>query len=179
MLTEKQQEQAAATVRTLQIIHGALIMGVVTFAGVTLFVRADKAETEETPILAYVGVAAAVICAIAAFMLPRITNAASLKALADAADSATPQTGGRGSGNVEPLLGIYQTNRIIAVALLEGPAFLNAVVYLLNGTPASLGIVAALVAGMIMMIPTQGRLTAWLEQKLRDLSDARQLASPQ
>jgi len=61
--------------------------------------------------------------------------------------------------------GVYQTELIIKLALLEGPAFANLVALSQERNPWSLGIVVWLILTMIIFFPTPGRIDVWIKQK--------------
>ena len=100
-----------------------------------------------------------------------------------AAEMAAPEAfGGRASGllieqkDAQCLLGIHQSKTILLVGVLEGAAFLNAVMFLIEGDFLSLIAIALLLIGIVMQFPTTNRLSNWLEDQLRQLREERALA---
>jgi hypothetical protein len=65
------------------------------------------------------------------------------------------------------LMPLFQTKHIIRMALLEGAAFFCLVAYLVSGLSWLYAIVAALVALMVVSLPTRSALDNWLEEQLQ------------
>ena len=73
------------------------------------------------------------------------------------------------------LAGQYQSNTIVAAALLEGAAFFNLVAYIIDGHPASLGLGIGLALVILSMFPSTQRMTNWIEQQTRLISEEKML----
>jgi hypothetical protein len=63
---------------------------------------------------------------------------------------------------------------MVGMALLEGAAFLAGIAYLLEGSPAALGMMAAVVAIMLIRSPTAGRMQDWIVRQAEELERLRQ-----
>src|SRR4051812_29883720 len=57
------------------------------------------------------------------------------------------------AGDTARLAALYTTSRIIGVALVEGPAFLSMVAYMLEGLPVMLGLAVLLILGVAAQFP--------------------------
>lgn len=149
---------------TMQIIAGALIVGVVTFAAITLFLGAWNEPEMEGP-LKYLGVVVAVATLVPFVLVPSlITLERVQKTLSGQGQRPEDQTG--------VLLGVYQTRMIVRLALLEGAAFLNLIAFLGEHAQWSLGVVAALVTAMLAIFPTRGGVESWVEaERMRSGGD--------
>lgn len=71
------------------------------------------------------------------------------------------------AGQGGQMLALYQTSTIISLALLEGPAFFNSIVVLLEGSVVCLVLAIALAVGVAAHFPTPSRVTEWVEGQLR------------
>jgi hypothetical protein len=181
MATDADRDEVTPGVATIQIINGALVAGVLTFLGISLFLRArhpdgvfGPALPEANRLLPLFAIVLAVGNALAAFWIPRTIVQGLRRALAE----------GRwkdpGVGRGEPattdagrLLSAYTTARIVQLALLEGAAFLCLIVYYLRGDALMLLVALGLVAAMLVGWPTRGRLDAWLGQQAEYLNEER------
>ena len=144
--------------RISQIIAGALIMGVLTFACVAFFVA--KGEPAQSPMLALVGAGMAAMAVVVRFIVPTIIVNGAKARLKEVADADL----------MIQLAGIYQTKMIVGMAVLEGAAFFNLVAYISEKQFWSYGVVAFLVGVMAISFPSQGQFESWAEEMKRDLS---------
>lgn len=179
MLTDEQRIYVAKTAQTLQIIIGALISGVLILATIVVLRGGGELAEDRVPMLTIAGVVFAVAGAAASLVVPKLMDAAFQKAHATGQPTALPQAAGMPTSLGEPgqWLAFVQTRTIIAAALLEGPAFLNAIAYMIEGQSVSLMIVAALLFCLAMLFPTVDRLTNWISVQIRRVEEQRQLAS--
>jgi hypothetical protein len=135
--------------RLMQIIAGALIMGVVMFALIATLALGALNEAPSNTMIAYIGAGFAVMVVAAHLVVPEAVKAAALKATSDR--------------DAEFLCGIYQTRMIIALALLEGAAFFNIVALMIAHTWWSLAIAGALLLLMLARFPTRTSIEHWIE----------------
>lgn len=160
--------------RIMQIIAGALIVGVLSFAGVASFVvfrmpqaAPPAARQNATDVLMYLGLAGAVLMVVASFSIPNLLANAMVKGIAKMAQSSTA------SGSKElfgRLLMAAQTRMIVALALIEGAAFFNLVAFIVTRSLIPPAVVAGLLAVMAIHFPTKIKLARWLEEQQRALS---------
>lgn len=135
--------------RLMQIIAGALIMGVVMFALITTLALGALNEAPTNTIIAYIGAVFAAVSVAVHLFVPEAMAAAALKASSNR--------------DVETLCGIYQTRMIVALAMLEGAAFFNVVALIIAHTWWSLVIAGALLLLMLARIPTRTGVEHWIE----------------
>src|SRR2546423_347097 len=156
-----------AALRTMQIIAGALMLGIVSFGVVAAASMRGESDAEKTMLLAPIAAGAALFALGGCAIVPIGVGGAS---------SASPSASSGDVASTElALYAAYQTRMIIRFALLEGAAMLNLAVALLEKQPYSLLIPGLLVVVMGTMFPTRGRLEAFVkaQSELRDLSDVR------
>ena len=72
-------------------------------------------------------------------------------------------------------LSVFQTRTIIGAAVIEGAAFLAAIAYMLERSPAVLGLAALLLLGVTMHFPTESRIISWVERESENLEMARRM----
>ena len=144
--------------RISQIIAGALIMGVLTFACVAFFI--SNGEPAKSPMISLMAAGMAVMMIVIRFVLPTVIVNGGKAQLKQA------------SGNEQPLVlaGLYQTKMIVGMAVLEGAAFFNLVAYIMEKQTWSYGVVAFLLGVMAISFPSQGQFESWAEEMKRDLS---------
>lgn len=136
-------------VRAMQIIAGALIMGVVTFGLVAVFIIGALDEPADGIIFSAVGAAFASGAFVMHLVVPGMMTASSRGDAAALDDSSLYQT--------------YQVRMIVGLALLEGAAFFNIIAAIVEHNWWSLAIAGALVLWMLAMFPTTTRVKHWVE----------------
>ncbi|MFV0444525.1 MAG: hypothetical protein ACK5Q5_13225 [Planctomycetaceae bacterium] len=136
-------------VRVLQIIAGALVMGVVLFLVVAIAVLGALRKTSAGEQFSLIAAGFAIAAWVLHLVLPG--------AMANAAAS------GDKSAFVEKLCTIYQGKTIIALALLEGAAFFNVCALLVEHNWWSLVVIGALLLQMLFEFPTVTRVRQWIE----------------
>lgn len=157
---ESGQEQP---LQVLQIIAGSLLSGVLTFLTITFVIRSGKGLFAPQPwevvppggMLTAIGLAMAALMIVLAFVVPRQVASGLRKQIAPGAPSA-------GS---DAFFGVYQTQMILGLALLEGAAFFNAIAFLLEGHIPSLLAFGVLVALMLARFPTRAGVASWVEDQ--------------
>lgn len=144
-------------IQVAQIIWSALIMGVLTFLGVTLMTPG----VPQKPLIAFMGLGGAIGMAVLRFIVPGVlvrTQTKNLKAV-DASELEVR------------LSELYQTKLIIGMALLEGAAFFNLVSYMAERQWWTLAVVGGLLLLMVSMFPSVTRFEAWAEDIKRNLQN--------
>lgn len=169
------------SLRTMQIIAGALLLGVVAFLAIVLIIvlgrpnGAGIAPAGNMLVLSIVAVMFLVVQAPLAFLVPAFQTRAALRRIAagtwqlpPGANAASFQT------DTSKLLVVRQTSMIIGLALLEGIAFFGCIAYLMEAQPFVLVVVIVAAILMLLIFPTEGRVRAWLEQQSDRLVELRQ-----
>jgi hypothetical protein len=140
--------------RVLQIIVGALITGVLAFAGFVVFTGA----LQQPPKPGFLSQLAVVMAAINVALHAIIPSIIERSALAN-------QSVGSG---VPQLLGVFQTRTIIAAALLEGAALFATVTVMIEHQSWVLVVTGVLLLLLLLQFPTTTRVEQWLETRLMD-----------
>ncbi|TXT21958.1 MAG: hypothetical protein FD138_3880, partial [Planctomycetota bacterium] len=164
---------------TMRIIAGALIGGVVMFAGVAsvvVFSQVPAAQPGGQPpagpqngseILMYLAMALAAVAAVMSFVVSNLVSAAGVKGVARMAQDGTATGPKELFGR---LLAVAQTKMIIAMALVEGAAFFNLIAFISTKSLIPPAVVGALLLVMTIHFPTKLKLARWLEDQQRFLS---------
>ena len=119
---------------------------------VSVMLRGFRQEPfENAGIMAWVGVVVGVAAFAASYVVPGLVTNAKLGSLSQA--------------STEDLIGAFQTKAILGMALAEGGAILNVVVYFLEGQVLNLGVVALLATRLAMQIPTAAGLEYWISSQ--------------
>jgi hypothetical protein len=189
------------TIRTCQIIVGAMITGVVTFLAFTLFVTqvavnptpalpgegaggaAIAAPGDSTlPVITYLAVASGLIVLVLSFVVPKMNAARARRQMALEGPTAITKGGPSEPKQLYPasytgkLAPIYQTQLIIGAAMLEGAAFFATIAYMVERNPLALATAIALLGALVARFPTSDRVNAWLDRQLGLLQEERQSA---
>jgi hypothetical protein len=179
MLTDVQQKYLSTIARTLQIIVGALAMGVWMFAGVVLLLDIDLQDEGQPvePFLAYLAAGAAIVAIVAWGIAPGMIASRMREAIvAGKGDQLTLKPYATDDlGDAGPLGGVYQVRAIIGAAILEGAAFFNLMAYMLEGQLINLAAAGVLVLIMLCAIPTYGRVESWVQNELTTIEQLRQM----
>ncbi|CAN5117000.1 hypothetical protein BH10PLA2_BH10PLA2_26390 [soil metagenome] len=180
------------SLRILQIITSALLLGVIVFTTVVVVLVANRnngaagaaagnpplaggAPADKTPIISFVAILMFATQVPLSFVVPGMQTREGLKKIA-AETWSTP----RGSNPAEfktdapKLLALRQTTLITSLAILEGAGFFAGVAYLLEMRPFVLAVVAVIVLQMLMNFPTEYRVRTWLETQADRLTLLRQ-----
>jgi len=168
-------EQSA---RTLRIILIALVLPVIGFS---TFAMADKGIRQGgNQFMAVFGVIWAVASIVARFGVPVIISMNARKRIAeklseeqvhaDAADQSA-----RDNESFGELVGVFHTKTIVAAAMLEGAAFLNAYLFWNDGHVLSISVAGVLVALILTMIPTQHGIENWVEGQIAAIEQMRRI----
>ena len=178
--TEMTPEQFAAlepdkVLFTMRIIAGALIAGVLTFAGIASFVVFSQLPAAQpggqpqngSEIIMYLGLAGAVGAVVMSFFVPNLIATAGVKGVAKMAQDGTATGPKELFGR---LLSVAQVKMIIALALIEGAAFFNLIAFIITKSLIPPVVVGALLFVMAIHFPTKFKLARWLEDQQRLLS---------
>jgi len=134
-----------ATLRIARIIHLAITLGPAIFLGVVFYLLRQEGSGlgrgESAPMISYASLALAVGAMVVAVVVPRLL----------------------GSRAPDPLAG-FQAAVVMRAAILEAPALLGCVAYMLEGkeTPIGAAVAIAMVVLLAGFTPTATRLDAWL-----------------
>jgi hypothetical protein len=151
----------AQQVRTLQIVAASLVGGVTMFLLVAILLRGstgplfDPARPLTDP-LTLVGLVVGLSALAAARVVPDLATTAAIGKI-PTTDSPESRRG--------QLVQAFATRTIIGLALIEGAAFLNLIVYFINGTWPNLALAVVLLLALAAGIPTVDRLDSWLERQ--------------
>ena len=177
MFNEGQEKLLKQTTRICQIIAFALIMGVLVFAGIILGVGLGPDQPPETPIVSIVGSAVG-LAALPAWMIIPGLVVAGLRRKVVAGEPISNQPGQQypeETGDVGPLVGVYQAKKIFGFAVLEGAAFINLIAYLLEGQSMNIAIAAGLLCLMMFGFPVQDSVERFVRQELETVEQQRGL----
>ncbi len=142
-------------INTLSLIHGALTMGLILFAAITVFLNRSNSSTNSVTdldnILVYIVPAMAVFGLMASMFLfkNKVKSAKSKDAL-------------------QKKLYDYRVATIIKLALIEGPALLSIIAYLITGSNLFLGMAAALILYFILQRPSKNKVVMDLDLNRSD-----------
>ena len=156
-----ENSQLAGLVRTLQIIAGALIMGVVMFAVVTLvLVNWEKVNIEFSPLGLVALIVPLVLSAVSVF-IPGVVFKQAVSQFASRNPKPELHSLLRASGEAAT------ARTIIGLALAEGGAMLSLIIWMISGN--ILGLIGAFIglAALILKFPTYGKV----EQQLADFRE--------
>lgn len=173
-------------VRTLQIIAGALLAGVIFFAAIA-FVMSPREETAADslpmPVITYGALAFLAVLAVVRSVLPSRMAKAQIRRIARGTWTPSASQAGRNPSpetiaaaypsDADKLFTVLQTTSILGWALLEGPAFMGCMAYMVEHNPLALIVVAAPVLAMMATFPTPGRVASSLERMQYDLETMR------
>lgn len=162
-------------VRTMQIIAGALIAGVLFFLAFALLRGPmvdgrPMGEIAGLPIMTAVAIGFLLVQIPVALVLPHLMMQGILRSIAA---EQPPDGGGDADSQTVRLLGARQTVMLVALALIESVGFVACIAVLFDRHIAALIVAGICLAIMVANFPTEGRLRYWLEQQRRRLHEAR------
>ena len=164
MLKPSQIESIRPQIKVLQIICGALILGVLLFLGV-ISLALKKPINQGFDLMTLLGIGFAVLAASAAFVVPVFNRKQAVVQLAR--EEVEPDT------LLSRVFMVFQTSKIIWAALLEGPAFFNTLAWMMESSVVSLGVLAVLLSFMAIGFPSEGRTIIRLENMMDDYRSIR------
>ena len=170
-----------ARLRVLQVIAGALLLGVVTFLVIDLIIvftqtkGAGIAPAGDLPMISVVAVVLLAVDAPLAFLVPGFQTRAAVRQIAAGTWRPAPAACAEAfRTDSSKLLAVRQATLVVGLALLEGAAFFGCIAFLLEARPFALGVVLVAVLLMLVKFPTEGRVRAWLERQADRLAELRQ-----
>jgi hypothetical protein len=161
----------ALRLRTMRLVVVALCVGVVSLAGVMIWLRdaAPLPPPPGVPLLTFVGLGLAAVLAVGSVALPLVLQASWRRGLRQQPGAAPiDRRTGRALGPEEVWWVRYQTRLIVQAALLEGATFFQLIAYRIEGLPVSLGVAAGLSLCLLMLFPTRAGVERWVAAQ-RDL----------
>jgi hypothetical protein len=111
------------------------------------------------------------------YFLPSQIAAQQVRRIAEGRWAPNPRAGVPSNAfptDTDKLLSVFQTTSIIGWAQLEGVAFMGCIAYQIEAQPFTLAVVAVALLLMVATFPTQGRVSAWLEQHEGRVNEWRQ-----
>ncbi|MCK6483823.1 MAG: hypothetical protein HUU22_06450 [Phycisphaerae bacterium] len=168
-------ERYAGVIRNMQLISGAMLMGVVVFLIVALVRPADQVGVDAGGAapggkfsLVYLSVAFGVVALGASMAVPRLMGGVMTKRQA-MEDNAARAGGAAGRADrIVRLLAVRNATMIVQVGILEGTALFAVTAYFIERSSWSLVVAIVLAAAIAARIPTKAGLRDWLELTLRE-----------
>jgi len=166
--------------RVMQIVAGAMLLGVLIFLGLVLYMvlvqnkGVGTAPPGDLPLLSLLAVVFFVIQAPLSFLVPQFLTRTALGQIASDVWKAPPRANATDfRTDASKLLAVRQTSMIVGLALLESVAFFACIAYLLEAQPWVLAIILACVLLMMVNFPTEGRVRSWLALQADQLDQLR------
>ena len=151
--------------RVMQIIAGALMMGVITFLGVVLVITKGNVLGQGNPgIVTMIAAGFAGLMIVNHLVIPSIITKARLNQI-----KSQDSDGQNSELKLASLLGIYRMQLIITLAFLEGAAFFNLVSVMIENHVISLIAVVVLLGLMAVRFPSRTKVSWWVQDRLREL----------
>lgn len=149
--TEQSSEQFAGHARGMQIVGGALVVGCLPLTAMMIFLKGISGEIYEGAGLAtWLGIGFGCLTLVGSFVVPSVV-------------------GRRQGDSIEAWCVVFRGKTTAGMALCEGGAFMNSIMYLLDGQLISLGMVVLLMLRLVMQIPTAGGLQSWVGDRMRSV----------
>jgi hypothetical protein len=187
MSTSDHNSIIAQHTRVLQIIVAAQVAGLVFFLGIILFLNLQNQGKPQGPArdlsillpLAFVFAAGALAMAV---VVPRAITAAARRQIAAGTWKPNPRGNApapdvKETSDEAKLVMVYQTQKIVAVALNEGAAFFALIVYMLDGNALALGLALLLIAAQVVQFPIREKVEQWIDQQAGRIQQERQLGA--
>ena len=176
---EMTPEQYAAlepdkALRIMQIIAGALIAGVLSFAGVASVIVLGQAPVVKPAgqpevvnhVLPLIAIGVVFLNGILSFIVPNLISRFGVKGVGKMIEDGSLTDPKELLGR---LLSVAQTKTIVALALVEGAAFFVLIVVIVAKSFVLMGVVCASFCFMTAHFPTKLKLARWLEEQQRAL----------
>ncbi len=173
-LGEPEEALTPGRLRSMQIIAAVLPLGVVVFLVICLFLVQNNGQglappQNGVPVVSLIALILLAGTAPLAYLLPPLIT----RNIVQGIHAASSQQSGAFETAEAKLLPVKQTTMIIALALLEGAAFLGCNAYLLEGQPLALVVVIVALLLMLIQFPTRTRVQAWLRRQTDLLAEMR------
>lgn len=184
-IIDSEATNVSSRVRVMQIITLALAFGCATFGAIALLIvlQGNLAPNPAADILVYMAAGFMVLQVALSFAWPLLTVNRALRKVAARQQGASPlplapsaalnQGGAAVANDLGTLLPMFQSQLIVRLALIEGAAFFNGIVFLLTGSWLSLGLLVFGAVLILLQFPTVRRVSQWLENRLEDLERTR------
>jgi hypothetical protein len=157
-MSSQAPQNPRAAVLVMQIINGALVMGVVVFLAFVILTTQN--QQPQPPRGTYYALGFLTIGIIISLAIRMPINRHLLK------QASQEKVFDPYSDKVFfALAPIYQTERIIKLAIIEGGAFYNIVTYMQEGVWWSLAAAGLALALMLVGFPTRATINAWIERR--------------
>ena len=151
--------------RVMQIIAGALMMGVITFLGVVLVIIKGNVLGQGKPgIVTMIAAGFAGLMIVNQLVIPSIITKTRLNQI-----KSQDSDGQNSELKLASLLSIYRMQLIITLAFLEGAAFFNLVSVMIEHHVISLIAAIVLLGLMAVRFPTRTKVSWWVQDRLREL----------
>jgi NADH:ubiquinone oxidoreductase subunit 6 (subunit J) len=169
MFNRDQFLQILPKLKIILIIHLALALGILFFAGVMALVADWSRLATEASVLALMAAIVGLMIFGMSFIIPKILNysAATVAAMLTKKHDLTEISD---QTILQVLLGNYTTSRIIAAALMEAGIFLNLIVFMIEPNTVS---IAVFVIGILLFVFRTPLLGRQLNRLENDVSDVR------
>jgi len=151
-------------VRSMQIITGVLMMGVVVFMLITLVMNKGAFGTEPD-ILFFAGAIFAASAFLAHLIVPMVMRRQQVAQI-----DQTELRDGDAATRLKLLLPVYRGTHMVACAFLEGSAFFNLVGYMTEQFAGSLAIAAFLLLCIAFRFPNEDRIRMWVRRVAEEAS---------
>jgi len=173
-------EHLSSFVLTLRIIVASLVQGLLVFLAVAVYQRLVAPEVGLAVVFDPLTIVSIVVAFAALIAQPLVAGLIVSRGRQRIADGTWKPPGGQtvadsyiDKGDTGRLMAVYQLRTIVSCAILEGAAFLAAVVVLLEGSLICLGIAVGLMISVACRFPFQNLVAAWIEEQLRLIDDER------
>ena len=147
--------EVTKAVRSLMLLNGAFIMGVLLLLAVVLVLRKQVAQQPEVPFVSYLAASLGPIMLMISLILAPFLDAQARKAAALQDDDQM---------EVQLARSLVSKN-IMLVALLEAAAIANLIVFMLEDQLLCLAVGGAVLLAMAAHFPTMDRSTRWIERQ--------------
>lgn len=174
MFEEKSAPSLAGRVRVMQFVVFSLTTGVLIFAGVVLW-GPQKVQPQPGSLLTLMAVCMGAMSMAMALVLPRFMSEVQRRKIVAGTWQPAQKMDPLPASDAEKLVMVYQIKTVLGAALLEGAAFFGLVAYMLERQPAAVGVVGAMLVGLLAFFPTVGRVEGWVDVQLRKMADERAL----
>lgn len=176
-----------AQIRVMQIITVGLVMGLVTFLGITIFMVWQQgkglAKQHDLPIITYVALGFFVLQILLWQIIPNLVAKPSVIKIAQGTWIPSTQTTGNPAlipaSDQTKLAFVYQTRLIVGCALLESAGFLACIAYLLEADTVAIALAGIVLLLMLSCFPTPQRVQSWVEHQLMSIQEMRQRGETQ
>jgi len=156
---------------TLRIIIGALLSGVAIMAFMAIFLRQSGGmpPPPPTPLVTYLALGLSAVLLVTHRLILKQVETNARKRIArqagESVDASIPEVG--------DLCGVYQSSRIIAAALIEGPALFCLIAYLIEGQWISLVTAGILWIGLLFLFPSVDGVARWIMDQQEHIQQER------